>query len=74
MLNMRCDAPSRLQGCRTHALKLPALVHARQPACPFDAEPVQARGLVKRCTCRVDTKLIKAEKGVSKAEARRRQV
>jgi len=46
----------------------------RQPACPFDSEPVQARGLVKRCTCRVDTKLIKAEKGVSKAEARRRQV
>ena len=31
-----------------------------------------ARGLIKRFTCRVDTRVIKPEKGVSAAEARRR--
>ena len=42
--------------------------------CPFDSTPVQPRGLIKRTTCRVDTRLVKREKGVSKKAYREQQV
>mmetsp|Transcript_42350 Transcript_42350/g.133634 ORF Transcript_42350/g.133634 Transcript_42350/m.133634 type:complete len:522 (-) Transcript_42350:168-1733(-) len=42
--------------------------------CPFDSTPVQPRGLIKRTTCRVDTRLVKREKGVSRKAARERHL